>query len=306
MNMLTTFSDEALRTGDAGAVEAALATTYSLEVTEQALDAPHDPVSHIAAGTRVYLPFLSGSRFIDNFDACRRLLALGLTPVPHLAARGLTGMDELAGDLPRYAEAGVDTVLLIAGDLSEPAGPFINTLEVLDTGLLHANGICNIGVAGHPEGHPHADEDELFSALAAKQDYAHATGADMWITTQFLFEAGPLAAWDQRLRAAGISLPVRAGIPGPARLSTLVSFALRCGVGASARMLTRRPSAMKLLGRWTPDPLTGEIAAHIAANPETLIEGLHIYTFGGVDAALEWVGNRRPTTADTAKREAEY
>lgn len=300
--MITTLKDERFQAGQPGATLNELAGGYSIEVTDQALDALSHPVGHIAPGTRVYLPFLAGSGFADNLDACRRLAGMGLRPVPHLAARALTGPDELDRDLPRYVEAGVDALLLIAGDLAEPVGPFSNTMQVLDTGLLEKHGIRRLGVAGHPEGHPYAEDAELIEALRVKAAYARATGTEMWVTTQFLFDAAPLKNWDERLRAAGIDLPVRAGVPGPAKLSTLVSFALKCGVGASARMLTKRPSAMKLLGRWSPEPLVDDIAAHMARTPQTLIEGIHIYTFGGVQTALDWLATlEEPALAEAGE-----
>ena len=42
------------------------------------------------------------------------------------------------------------------------------------------------------------------------------------------------------LTAAGIDLPVRIGAAGPAKLQTMIRFAIACGVGPSLRVLQRR------------------------------------------------------------------
>ena len=55
----------------------------------------------------------------------------------------------------------------------------------------------------------------------------------MAIATQFCFEAAPVIAWANRLAAEGITLPIHIGVAGPAKLQTLIKFAISCGVGAS-------------------------------------------------------------------------
>ena len=62
----------------------------------------------------------------------------------------------------------------------------------------------------------------------------------MAIVTQFCFEPDPVIAWVDKLAALGITLPVHIGIAGPAKLQTLVKFAIACGVGPSLRVLQRR------------------------------------------------------------------
>ena len=62
---------------------------------------------------------------------------------------------ELDRHLGRLAdEAGVRRVLVIAGDFAAPLGPFHAAIEVIESGLLHARGITEVGIAGYPDGHP--------------------------------------------------------------------------------------------------------------------------------------------------------
>ena len=48
----------------------------------------------------------------------------------------------------------VHRVLLLGGDEPKAKGPFADSLEILESGLLRDSGIREIGVAGYPEGHP--------------------------------------------------------------------------------------------------------------------------------------------------------
>ena len=55
-------------------------------------------------------------------------------------------------------------------------------------------------------------------------------------------------------------------MPGPAQLRTLLAFALRCGVGASASAVMQRPSAaLKLAALWEPGGLLTDLGDHDAA-----------------------------------------
>lgn len=275
------------------AARAALLADLSLEATPKQLAGVPDLAVRLPAGTPVYLPALDSVAESARVAAAAELVRAGLTPVPHLAARRLAGPVELDARLAAWREVGVEAVMLIAGDVDRPVGRFASTLDVLATGLLERHGICRIGVAGHPEGHPVADAATLARALADKVAYARAAGAEMWIVTQFAFEGGPLAAFEQGLRGEGLRLTIRAGLPGPATPRRLMAYAWQCGVGVSARVLARRPAAARLLGRWAPDATLDALATHNAAAPASLIGGVHLYPFGGLAAALDWWDDAR-------------
>ncbi|MEO0392132.1 MAG: methylenetetrahydrofolate reductase [Pseudomonadota bacterium] len=276
-------------TGDAAMLKD-LVTSASFEATPSQIAKNDDLGDLLPAGTSVYIPYLPGSDLSDTIGAAPRLISQGLKPVPHIPARTLQSVAELDTALGQLADHGVDTVLLIAGDTTPPAGPFPSTLEILETGLLERHGITKIAVAGHPEGHPNADRDELDRAMRAKSDYAQKTGAEMWVVTQFIFDTEALIAWDDYLCDQGFTLPVHVGLPGPAKLRTLLNYAMQCGVSASARMLAKRPSSMRLLGRWAPDDMVHSLATRKAERGgDTLLQGLHIYPFGGLTHAANWL-----------------
>ena len=272
---------------------AALARQASVELSPRQLDATGPLLDHLPEGTTVYVPFVPGARWRQTSEACQRLRAVGMSPVPHLPARQLASASQLDEWLVELTEAGVRELMLVAGDRRRPAGPYRDTLDVLDSGRLVDRGFLRIGVTGYPEGHPLVPGASLDAALARKMEYAAATGTDMWITTQFTFAAEHAIAWLEAMGERGCPLPVRIGLPGPARLRTLLAFAARCGVTASARMLTRRPSIVRLLQRWTPDAAVRELAQYRTAHPHGAFAGIHLFTFGGLPRTARWLRDLR-------------
>lgn len=265
-----------------------LVSGWSIEATPKQLESVASLAGLLPAGTSVYVPFLPKADFANTVAACRRIAAEGLRPVPHVAVRAVPSLGMLSENFRMLADEGVGSLLLIAGDRRQAAGPFQSTLAVFDSGLLQRYGFDNVGVAGHPEGHPDAGGVALMDALRKKARYAADTGTAMWIVTQFGFAAEPLVRWLDHLRAGGIELPVRVGLPGPARVQTLLRYAAQCGIGGSARMLARRPDALtRLLGRWTPDDMLATLARSATFRPEQLA-GVHIFPFGGLMQSAEY------------------
>ena len=126
-------------------------------------------------------------------------------------------------------------------------------------------------------------------ALAWKNDFAKRTGAQMYIVTQFCFEAAPIIKWDERLQAEGNQLPIHIGIPGLATLKTLMAHAKACGIGPSMRFISRQAmNVAKLLTVSTPDKLVADLAAYQSRNPACGIKGVHMYPLGGLKKSAEW------------------
>jgi len=272
-----------------------LADNASLEIAPDQL-AGYSAASlceELPTGTEVYVPWLPKSQWQETVQACGQLRGIGMVPVPHLAARSVASAVELDERLGALAAAEVDRLLLIAGDQAKPSGPYADALAVLQSGKLLAHGFRRVGVAAHPEGSSHARKSETDAALAGKLKYAAKNDMSMWVVTQFVFAAAPALGFLERLRCEHPTLPVRIGIPGPAKLSTLVAFAARCGVGASLRTLTRRPEAARLLAQWSPDALLEALAEHPLAGSECASVGIHVFAFGGVGGALRWLRGRR-------------
>jgi len=245
----------------------------------------------LAEGTTVNVTFLTGSDFADTIKVVRRLKNEGMRPVPHIAARSVPSRAQLESWLDALVEAGgIDEVLLIAGGSDRACGPFENARQLLDTGLFEQRGIRRIGVAGHPEGSADFSDAAAMQALKDKNAYARETGCEMFIITQFVFEAQPVIAWDRRIREAGIDLPVHIGVPGLATLKTLLGHARACGIGPSMRVLTRQARNLtRLMSVRAPDRLVTDLAAYRAQEPGCAIRRVHLYPLGGMRRTAAWV-----------------
>ena len=257
---------------------------------------------HFPPGTDVYVPFPPNANWSDTVAACRSLVAAGMNPVAHLTARSISTAAELRSRLARLAEVKVDRLLLVAGDGSQPAGSYSDTMDVLESGFLAEYGFDRLGIAAHPEGHPQAKPADLERALARKMEYAAASGASMWIVTQFVFAPEPVIVWLERMRAVNCPLPIRVGLAGPVRLSTLLKFAARCGVRASARMVNRRRGVVRLVGNYAPDAVTEALACHRAEAHASPLCGIHLFTFGGVAGTSRWLRAKAGAGGRSAER----
>jgi methylenetetrahydrofolate reductase (NADPH) len=239
-------------------------------------------------GTTVFVNHPPSATYRDIVAACTRLRRAGFTPVPHIAARRLTNIEEAVDFLRRATdEAEITELLLIGGDPAWPAGPFRDTLTLLASGIVESHGIDRVRFAGYPEGHPQISARSLDRALAAKLALAGERGLAVSLVTQFGFEAAPIENWIAGLRARGIDCPVAVGVAGPASVVTLAKFAVRCGIGSSLRALARGHTAFaRILTEAAPDAL---IDALVAGEAKTgAIDGLHIFTFGGVARSAQW------------------
>jgi methylenetetrahydrofolate reductase (NADPH) len=267
-----------------------LLSGFSAETTPGAARKTADYRAHLRPGTTVYITFLPGSDFDETVALAVRLRAEGFEPVPHLAARSIPGRRVLDDKLARLAgEAGVTQVLAIAGAVARPVGELGDSMQMLETGLLDRHGITRIGVAGHPEGSPDIGDEAIRAALAWKNAFAERTGAELYVVTQFCFEAAPVIAWDRRLRAEGNRLPIHVGLPGLASIKALIGHAKACGVGPSMRFLTRQArSVAKLMSVSAPDRQLAELAAYAATDPACGITGVHVFPLGGLRKSAEW------------------
>ena len=262
---------------------AAFMDGFSIEATRpSATDIAE--LAMLKRGTRVYLSAVPNRPPDESLAAAMQIRAAGLEPVPHVAVRNFASEQALDDFLARLnGEASVDNILVIAGDRNE-CGPFRRALDAIDNGVLRRRGIRSIGIAGYPQGHPRIGDDELNRALAEKIAAAEATGLNPEIVTQFCFDARSILDFVARLRGFGFDHRVRVGLVGPTSLTSLMRYAARCGVRASAQGLARRSGLMRqMFALATPDDL-------IRALAEAALAGVvpHFFSFGGVAATGRW------------------
>jgi len=272
----------------------ALLDGYSIEVMPRTAAKIDDFRDLLPAGTRVYVAHIDGTPIDDMVATARRLSRDGYAVMPHFPARIIRDKAMLADWIARYqGEAGVTRALLLAGGVAAPQGDFDNSMQLLGTGLFDKAGFTRLHVAGHPEGNRDIDPDgsdaNVMAALRWKQDFSDRSDAEMAIVTQFCFEADPVIAWADRLAAEGISLPIHIGIAGPAKLQTLIKFAIACGVGPSLRVLQKRArDVTRLVLPFEPTEVIAKLAAHRAAHPDFNIRSVHFFPLGGIGPNARW------------------
>jgi methylenetetrahydrofolate reductase (NADPH) len=273
----------------------ALLENFSIEVMPKTAAKIEDFRAILPTGTRVYLAHVDGTDLAEMLATARRLVAEGFAVMPHFPARGIATRAELADRIAAYADVGVRRALVIAGGIATPRGEYREAMQLLRTGLFDRAGFTELHVAGHPEGNrdidPEGGDATCFAALFAKDAFQRETDARMAIATQFCFEAAPVILWADRLRAAGITLPVHIGVAGPAKLQTMLKYAMACGVGPSLRVLQRRAADLcKLMLPFEPTELLGELAAYKAAHPDFAVERVHLFPLGGITATTDYTG----------------
>lgn len=282
---------EAVNSAQSAEMEAFL-KGYSIEVMPRTAEKVEDFRALLPKGTRVYIAHIEGTPIEDMVATAKRIGAEGFDVMPHFPARIIKDKATLVDWVARYKDVGVNQGLLLAGGIPHAAGDFTTSMQLLETDAF--TGFDRLHVAGHPEGNKDIDPDGsdrmVMEAARWKSAFSERTDAKMAMATQFCFEAAPVIEWANRLQAEGIKLPVHIGVAGPAKLQTLIKFAISCGVGASLRVLQKRAmDVTKLLLPYEPTEFVADLAAHKAKNPNFGIEQVHFFPLGGIKTNAQWV-----------------
>jgi methylenetetrahydrofolate reductase (NADPH) len=222
-----------------------------------------------------------------SVDHALTLRALGHHVTLHLAARMIESRPHLETILGRTAEAGIDDLFVIAGDLGEPRGPYASAAELLEELSDHPLRPAAIGVAAYPEGHPLIDDGQLEAALEQKSRLAS------YMVTQLCFDPELLLAWLTQLRGNGIALPLYVGATGQVDQRRLLEISVRIGVGPSLRFLRKQRSFGQLLrgSRNATQRFCDAIDAE-RTDPGLGIVGFHFFTFNELVATWQWQRER--------------
>jgi methylenetetrahydrofolate reductase (NADPH) len=268
-----------------------LLTAGSLEISPRELHRAGEVAAMLPAGSCVYIPSLPGLPLARTLDAVAALRAAGLDPVPHVSARRIRDAEEFREFLKNAAARhSVHRVLLLGGDEPRPRGPFRDSLEVLERGVLKECGIREIGVAGYPEGHPRIALNALESALKRKIALAAEQGMGTYMVTQFCFSPQRVVEYCAGLARAWPNLPVYVGIAGPTDPVALARYAQRCGVSVSLRALRYLGAGIaRLVTQTDPRDQLVALARYSSLRGQSNVVGVHIYSFGGAVPTARWM-----------------
>ena len=275
---------------DVAAGIAQLACEASIEINVHDVGHLEESRRLLPAGKAVYVSHLPKQEWRETEETCRAVRAAGFRPVPHVPVRLLPDaatMHRVLGGFVNSAQ--VDEVLLISGDYPQAAGPYSEVLQLVNSGALQQHGLKRLSVAGHPEGHPKVQLAAIRHAELDKVRMAQEAGLELTLVTQFFFEQTPFLEWARELRSAGVKARIVGGLAGPTKLGSLIKFALRCGAGASMRVLTARPAAFtKLLGDHGPESVLRGLAQARSDNTSDF-SGVHLFCFGGFLKTCQWL-----------------
>jgi len=263
---------------------------FSLEMTAKDVVAMREAAPFLPRGTRVNVTFLGNEDAAMRRSAAAAVRDEGFEPVPHISARRIVSEDELDAFLGALgADGNAGSLFVIAGDPPEPMGPYGDALDLITSGVFERHGVRRIGIGGYPEGHPQVDEARLWSALEDKAAAIADRGLEGEIITQFGFDVDVVVAWIEQVRARGVDLPIRIGVPGPAGIKRLITYARRFGVGTSTGIAKKYGfSITNLLGTAGPDRFITELDRRYDPARHGAV-ALHFYTFGGLRATAEWI-----------------
>lgn len=268
-----------------------LVVSGSLEMGAQRPKDAREIADLLPQGTPVYVNHLPKHSLDQSIDALIALRGAGLEPVPHIAARRIKSRSEVVAFLKRAADqAGVKKVLLIGGDMPEVYGPYSDGLSVIADNILTEVGLREVALPSYPEGHPVLATPLLDSALASKVAAARKQGLGVSIVSQFSFQPARIVEHVAALDRAYPDVPVYVGLAGPTSPAALIRYAHRCGVSASLRALSREGMrAVNLVTHTDPGEQLTALARHMATQRQSNVVGVHLFTFGGVTPAAEWM-----------------
>lgn len=249
--------------------------------------------SMLPPGTRVYLTDVGVDPLDDLVRAAREITEMGYAAVPHVPARRIESEGALRERLTRLVnEAGVNDVLVIAGEAESQMGPYSQTLDILQTGLIDELGISHVGVGGHPEGNPSYGDHDVLEVLREKVAFQEQSDAEFRIVTQFGFDGPGFVRWADRVASAGIDAPIHLGVAGPAKITTLIKYGAMCGVGNSLNFFKKRTGAIaQLATKHSPEEVVRPIE-NAWRNGVGNIAHMHIFPFGGLAASADWLTER--------------
>lgn len=239
-----------------------------------------------------------GSTREKTIDLVSRIKAeTGVEAMAHLTCVGST-REELKSVIDRLSDAGVDNILGLRGDPPKGQTQFV----VTEGGFAYANELVEfihreypgrfcVGAAGYPEKHIECGNPAVDMAnLKRKVD-----GGASFLITQLFFDNRRYFEFVEHARAAGIHVPIIAGIMPITSASGVEKMTVLCGASLPFRLAAEidryrnDPEAMMRIG-----------IAHATAQSLELLQGgapgIHFYTLNRSKATSQVLSTIRSLT----------
>jgi methylenetetrahydrofolate reductase (NADPH) len=199
----------------------------------------------------------------------------GIESVAHIPCINLT-KDDVRAILEQLQRNGIENILALRGDRvegREPCRDFAHASDLISFIHEEAPGAFDILGACYPETHPEAKSAEQdIAALKVKQD----AGASHFIS-QLFFDNETFYDFVSRARAAGVSVPIEAGIMPVVNRRQIERMTTLCGASLPEKFLSMmrhfdgNKTAMRDAGIAYAVNQIVDLLAHD-------VDGIHLYT----------------------------
>lgn len=207
----------------------------------------------------------------------------GIPAIAHLPCINET-RESVLEKLAQFRARHVENILALRGDRNpnvEPKHDFSHADDLITFIRENsADGEFDIAAACYPEGHPEStDLDTDIRYVKQKVD----AGASHLIS-QLFYSNRDFYSFREKLAAAGVSVPVEAGIMPVTSKKSIERMVSLCGAGIPNRLA-------KLLARYANDPASLKAAGleyaieQILDLQENCVDGIHLYTMNNPDVA---------------------
>lgn len=169
---------------------------------ETAILANHNPAF-------ISLTYGAGGNENKSFNLLKNIKGAGINVMPHFTCITST-KENIEKDIKKLTELGIENILALRGDIPQDKSLMKHDFHYANelVSFIKEKTNLSVGVAGYPEGHIESPDLKTdIDNLKRKVD----AGADA-IFTQLFFENGFFFDYVNRVRDAGITIPVIAGI----------------------------------------------------------------------------------------------
>lgn len=195
--------------------------------------------------------------------------------------------EEVDGVIREYWDAGVRSVVALRGDPTGGAGEeYVYRPDAYQNAAhlcagLHAHGGFDVYVSAYPEKHPDSPDFATDIEMLKRKVENGATKA----ITQFFFDNDAYEAYVERVRRAGIYVPVIPGILPVHNFRKVAGFAGRCGAHIPGWLAERFEGL-------DDDPQTSALIASAVAAEQVMdlidrgVSDFHFYTMNRADLSF--------------------
>ena len=182
-----------------------------------------------------------GTTQARTFDAVKDISGAGLKTAAHLTCVDAT-REQIDAIVDEYYDAGIRSIVALRGDspngidkaYTPSRGGYAYGSDLV-AGIKSRHADMDVSISAYPELHPESQNwDAEIDNLKRKVD----AGADRAIT-QYFFRADTFLAFADKVRAAGIDLPLVPGIMLQPNFEGLCNMSAKCGVAVPADIKAR-------------------------------------------------------------------